>query len=122
MGVDNVAGSCLDLPGDRVDPAVFDLRTPPAALADDVVMMGGLADDVCVLSVRKVKTLDETEPIEQLQSAEDGRATNAQAASLRLAHEVERGEMVPALSDHLGYDAPWLGDVIAGLVQGVRQG
>jgi hypothetical protein len=119
--VDDVARTCLNLAGDRVDPAVFDLRAPSAALADDVVMVGRLANDVRVLTVRKVKALDETELLEQLQSSEDGRATDTQAASFRLAHEVERSEMVPSLSDHLGYHAPRLGDVIAGFVQCVRQ-
>jgi hypothetical protein len=120
MGVDDVAGARLDLAGDRVDPAVLDLRAPSAALTDDVVMVGGLTDDVRVLTVRKVKTLDEAEFFEQLQGAKHGGTPDAQATPFGLADEVEGGEVVPAFRDHLGYDAPRLGDVVAGLVQGVR--
>jgi len=121
MRVHDVSRPGLDLAGDRIDPAVLDLGAPSAALADDVVMVGRLADDVGVFAVREVQTLDEPELLEQLQCAEDGRAPDAEASSFCLTDKLERSEVVPALGDHLGHDAARLRDVVAGLVQGVGE-
>jgi MFS family permease len=121
MRVDDVARPRLDLAGDGFHPAVFDLGASPAALADDVVVVRRLADDVRVLARGKVETLDEAEFLEQLEGAEDRRSTDTEPASFRLTDEIECGEMVPALRDHLGDDAPRLGHVVAGFVKGVRE-
>jgi hypothetical protein len=121
MGVDDVARPCLDLAGDRFDPAVFDLGAPTTSLADHVMMVSRLADDVRVLPAGEVEALDEAELLEQLEGAEDRCPADAQPASFRLTDEIKRGEMVAALRDHLGNDAPRLGHVVAGFVQGVRE-
>ena len=46
---------------------------PPAARADDVVVVGRLAADVGVLAGREVEALDGADLLEELERAEDGR-------------------------------------------------
>lgn len=122
MRVDHVARPALDLARHRLDPAIFDLGASTTALADDVMVVCRLADDVGVLSGRKVEALDEAELLEQLQGAEDGRPTDAKPTPFCLADEIERGEMIPALRDHLGNEPARLRHVVAGFVQGIRKG
>ena len=119
--IDDVARPGLDLAGDRVHAAVLDLGAPAAALADDVVVMGGLADHVRVFAVGQVKTLDQAELLEQLERQKDRRTSDAESAALGLSDQIERGEMVGTLGHHLGDDPPRLGDVVAGIVQRVGQ-
>jgi hypothetical protein len=121
MRVDDVAGPRLDLAGHGLHPAVLDLRATTTALADDVVVVGRLADDVGVVATGEVEALDEAELLEQFEGAEDRGPADPQLASFRLTNEIERGEVVPAFGDHLSNDAPRLGHVVAGFVQRVRE-
>ena len=81
MIVDPEPGLAGDIADDRAQAGVVDLAGPPAARADDVVVMGGLAADVGVLAVRQVETFDGADPLEEVEGAEDGGAPDGGAAA-----------------------------------------
>ena len=80
MVVDPEAGLARDVLDDRAQAGVVDLGRPPAARADDVVVVGRLAADVGVLAGREVETFDGADLLEELERAEDGGAPDAEAA------------------------------------------
>ena len=63
---------------DLPQAGVLDLRRAAAARTHDVVVVGGRAGDVCVLAVRQVEPLDDPELGEQVEGAEQRRATDAE--------------------------------------------
>ncbi len=109
MRVDLVARPSRHLPGDGSHPAVTDLDRPPAARADDVVVMGRLAGDVRVLPAGKVQPLQQAELLEQLERPENGCAADAQPPVPGVIHQVCGGEVAVTLRDELGDGAPGLG-------------
>jgi hypothetical protein len=56
--VDAIAGLPLDLLDHGAEAGVLDLGRAAAARADDMMMVGGLATDVRVLTGRQVEALD----------------------------------------------------------------
>jgi len=77
--VDAKPGLASDLADDWPQPGIVDLTGSPAARADDVVMVSGLAADVCVLAGREVETLDGTDPLQDLEGPEDRGAANGRS-------------------------------------------
>jgi hypothetical protein len=73
MRVDEISRVRLDLARDGFHPVILDLGRPAAALADDVVVVSGLADDIGVIAVRQVQALHQTELLEQFERSKDGR-------------------------------------------------
>lgn len=100
--VEDEAGLRSHLVGNDVQPEVADLGGPPAVGAHHVVVMTGLTDDVGMGTVWQVDPLDQAELLEDLEGAEHGRSSHPKPAPLRLADQVEGGEVLVALGEHLG--------------------
>src|ERR1700690_4454437 len=109
MRVDGVARAALDLLDHGPQAAVVHLGRPAAALADHVVVVGGLAEHISVLAVGHVEAFDEAQVQEYLERPEDRRPTDRQAASPALAHELWGGEMAFVLGHHRGHQPTWPG-------------
>ena len=77
MIVDPEPGLPGDIADDGAQTGVVDLGGPPAARADDVVVVGRLASDVRVLASREVETFDGADPLQELERAEDRGAPDA---------------------------------------------
>ena len=122
VAVDPEAGSSGDL-GDRLrDAAVLRLRRPPAARADNVVVMGTGAGNVGVLTCREVQPLDYLELRQQFERPEEGRPADSDAAVTNEALEIGRREVTRLLRDQIRDGTPRLGQAIAGTVQGSDDG
>ena len=100
---------------------VVHLRRPAAALADDVMVVGGLAQHVGVLAIRQVEAFHEAQVQEHIQRPEDRRPTHGQAASTALADQLGSGEVPVVLGHHGGDAATWFGPLVARSVQGGQQ-
>ena len=100
--VDPEAGLAGDVADDRAQAGVVDLAGPPAARADDVVVMRGLAADVGVFAVRQVETFDGADPLEELERAEDGGPPDGGTGCLRGGDQLGGREMAVLLGDQRG--------------------
>ncbi len=103
-------------------PEVAHLSGSSASRADDVVMVGRLADHIGVHAVGQVEPLDEPKLLEQLQCAEDRRSTDGEATPFRLADELEGGEMFVTIREHLGDGSAGSRDEPAGSIERVGPG
>ena len=119
--VDPEAGLAGDIANDRAQAGVVDLAGPPAARADDMVVMRGLAADVGVLAVRQVETFDGADPFEQVEGAEDGGPPDGGTGGLRGGDQLGGREMAVLLGDQRGQRAPRLRHAVAGAVEGSRR-
>ena len=118
MIVDPESGLAGDVADDRAQAGVVDLAGPPAARADDVVVMRGLAADVGVLAVRQVETFDGADAFEQVERAEDGGPPDGGTGCLRGGDQLGGREMAVLLGDQRGQRAPRLRHAVAGAVEG----
>ena len=118
MAVDPVASSALYVVDNGKQPGIRDVRRPPAARTDHVVVMAGLAGDVGVLAAGQVDPFDGPQLDEDLEGPEHGRPTYPQSASLGLREKLCGGEVAVAGSDEVGDGAARPGQPIAGGAQG----
>ena len=116
--VDPIAGLPRDLAHDRSQAQVGDLGRAPTRGAHDVVVMRRLAADVGVLARWQVEPLDSAELREDLERPEDGRAPDAEVTAARVAHQLRGREVARLLGDQHGQRAAWLGQPVAGAVEG----
>jgi hypothetical protein len=109
------------LSGDGVNAAVIDLRDGTARDADQVMVMGGLARDVGVSTVREVNSLDEVLLGEKFEETEYGGAPNAEAALLGVGEEVGGGEVPLPTCDQGGEFTARSGKAYPRLVKRLEQ-
>ena len=121
MRVDGVARPALDLLDHGPQAPVVHLGRPAAALADHVVVVGGLAEHIGVLAVGHVQAFDQAQVQEHLERPEDRRPTDGQAASPALPHELWRGEMTFMLGHHRGHQPTWLGAQVPRAIERGKQ-
>jgi len=109
------------LSGDGVNAAVIDLRDGTARDADQVMVMGGLARDVGVSTVREVNSLDEVLVGEKFEETEDGGAPDTEAAPLGVGEEVSGGEVPLPTCDQGGEFTARSGKAYPRLVKRLEQ-
>lgn len=117
MGLDDVPGVSSDLIDHVLEAVIIRLVGPPAARANDVVVMGRFARHIGVLTGRQVEALQDLEVGEEVQRPEDGGTTDTQATVARLIDEVRRREVTVALLDQVGDGATRFGEPITGLIE-----
>ena len=93
----------------------------PAALADDVVVVGGLAADVRVLAARQVDPLHDAQLAERVDRPEDRRPPDPEPPGAGVGEDVRRGERAVAVGDQAGHRPPRVRQPEACPVQGVEQ-
>lgn len=87
-----------------------------------MVVMDGLARDIGVLAAGQVDALDRPQFGQDVECPEDRRATDAQAAHVRVGHEVSRSEVALAALDQVHHRTPRCGGAVAGPAQGCVDG
>ena len=97
--VDPVAGLSGDLANDRPQTGVVDPGRPPAARADDVMMVRRLAADVGMLAGRQVQPFDGAELGEDLERPEDRRPPDAETPGSRRDDQLGGREMAVLIGD-----------------------
>jgi hypothetical protein len=116
--IDPVAGRRLDATDDRRQADVRHVDGPSASGAQHVVMVDGrLAGDVGVGAGREVDALDQSQPGQQLERAEDGRSADAAASPLGGVEHVLGGEVSLLLVDRLRHGASGIGQAQLGLAE-----
>jgi hypothetical protein len=118
MGRHLPAGPALDLFDGGSQPEVGHVRDGATALADDVVVVLRLARDVGVVAAGQVDALEDVKLGEKVQGPEDGGATDAQILGAGVGEQVVRREVPVARRHELGHGAAWLGEAVAGFVEG----
>src|SRR5829696_3517299 len=118
MPVDPEAALSLDLAHSVRQPQVVDLRGPPTARANDMMVVSTSTRDVRVLAVRKIEPLQHAELEHHLERSEQRRATDVEASGARRAGELGRGEVAPVRHDQVGERAPGRREAVAGVVEG----
>ena len=102
VGVDAEPGQALDLGDGVVEARVGDLGRPPAARADDVMVMRAGARDVGMIATREIEPLHHAELDEQIQGAEQGRPTHAEAPVAGDRRQLGRREVPVVGGDQVG--------------------
>ena len=100
--------------GDRLLPQVFDR---PAASADQVVMMPGLAPDIGGDVSRPLQALGQTGAHQRVQRAKDGRAADVGMLLANSLVEFLRRGLLSGLRQHRGDRESLRGDPDPGLLQ-----
>jgi hypothetical protein len=117
-----VAGPTGDLANHHPQPCVIDLARAAAARAHDVMVVGTLADDVCVFAGRKVEALHGPELFEDLEGPEDRGASDTEASLLSVREEVACGEVSFAPANQGGQSPARTREAVAGPIQGCNDG
>jgi hypothetical protein len=97
--VDAVARAPGHLEDDGAESFVRNVRHPPAARADDVMVMERLTDHVRMLAARQVDPLDRIELDEDVERAEDGCAAKPQAPGTSVGDQIGRREVAVVFRD-----------------------
>lgn len=121
MLIDPITGPGGDLANECSQAGVRDLRGPTAARTDHVVVMGRGTPDVGVLPARQVDPLDDPDLGEDVQRAEDGRASDAETTRACLGDEVRGRKVAGLVGDELRDGAARLGQAVTGAVQGGQE-
>ena len=106
-----------DITNHLPEAGVVDLVGPATSRADDVMVVDGIAADVCVLAGRQVEALDRSETLEDLERPEDRRAADAETPRLCLGDELGCREVACLVGDDRGKGPSWLGQAVAGAVE-----
>jgi len=107
MGFDPVPTPPCDLAHSLGHPTVLDVGGAPAARADDMVVVGGRARDVCVLTARQIEPFNDAQVGQQVQGTEERRPTDTQAPRPGDLLELGCGEMTIVLGDQGRHGSPW---------------
>lgn len=99
------------------EAGVVDLVGPATSRADDVMVVDGIAADVCVLAGRQVEALDRAETLEDLERPEDRRAADPEASSPCLGDELGSREVACLIGDERGESPAWFGQAVARAVE-----
>src|SRR5262245_1358106 len=118
VAVDPITGPALDRADDVPDPGVVDLGRPAAALADDVVVMGRLAADIGVITVRQVDPLDDVQLVEGVEGPEHRRPADIESLCPGVGEDVGGRERPVPLGDERSHGTARLGQAHAGAVEG----
>ncbi len=94
---------------DRFNPTVVHICCCATVEADKVVMVGWLAWDVGVRSVREVDPLHQPLLAEELQESKDGCASDPHPPPTRILHEVRGSEVPLAALNERGELPAWAG-------------
>lgn len=113
MLVNAVAGSTGDLANHNAQSRVVDLARPSAAGADNVVMVGPLANHVRVIARGKVQSFDSAEFHEDVQGSEDGGTPGTESSGSGLSYELSGREMPAVVCDQGDERPPRLSQPIA---------
>ena len=100
--IDPEAGLTGDVAHHRAQAGIVDLTGPPAARADHVVVMHGLAADVGVIPIRQVETFDSADLLEKIKGAEHRGPPDGGTGCLRGCDQVGGREMAVLLGDECG--------------------
>ena len=122
MRVEDESCPRLDIAGDCVEAQVADLGGSPAVRAHHVVMVARLADHIGVGAIGQVKTLDETEFLEQLECPEHRRPAHRQPPSPGLANQLPGREVFVTIGEELGHRPARRRHEVAGPIEGVSPG
>ena len=121
MVVDPEPGLASDILDDGSQAGIVDLGGPPAARADDVVVMRRLAADIGVLAGREVETFDGADVLQELERAEDGGPPDGGAALLGRGDQLGGREVAVLLGDQRGQRPARFRQAVAGAVEGGRR-
>src|SRR6266566_4272530 len=117
VGIDAVTASAGDLGHGFGNAAVLDVRRPPAARADDMVVVRPSARDVGVLAAGQLETLYDVQLAQQVQGAKERRPADVEPAITGVGLELGGREMAIVLGDEIRDGTPRAGQSIAGLVE-----
>jgi len=118
MLVHSVPGTAGDLTDHDAQPCVGDLLGSATLRTDDVVVVRPLAGDVGVLAGRQVQALDGAELLEDLERPEDRRSPDVESSGPCLDEELAGREMPITVRDQPGQPPAWLGQPVAGAIEG----
>jgi hypothetical protein len=104
----------------RVNAAVTYICGGAALKADEMVMMRWFARDVGVAAIGKVESLHKALFCKKFKEAEDGGATDPEAASFSIIQELRRREVTLAPLDQLGELAARSSEAYPRLIQRVQ--
>jgi nicotinamidase/pyrazinamidase len=121
VAFDRVSAAARHLRRNGGQAGVLDFGHPAAGAADDVMVMGGLAGDIGVLTGRQVDAFERLELGEQVERAKDRRPTYRQPSSASVGQQVGRREVALALRDQIGDRPPGAGHTVAGTRQRGRE-
>ena len=119
--IDAVAGPPCHLENHGAQPFIGDVGHPPAARADDVVVVERLADDVGVLSARQIDSLDRVQLDEDIQRPEHGRPAHSEATGSRVRNQVGGSEVALVLGNQGRQSTAWPGQPVAGPLESCRE-
>jgi hypothetical protein len=120
--VDAVAGRSFEVTDDVAKAGIRDIAAAAASRANDMVVVGHLARDVCVVAARQVEPLHGTKAGEDVQGPEDRRPPDPEPLQARLGDQVRRREMGGLIGDQLGDGPPRLRQAVALTFEGDEQG
>jgi hypothetical protein len=109
------------LSGYRLNAAVIDLRNCAARDTDEMVMMRWRAGDVGVSTIGEVNPLDEALVRKEFEEAEDGGASNPEAALFCVGEEIGGGEVPLSSRNQCGEHTAWPGEADPRLVKRFEQ-
>lgn len=117
VGLDDVSRVSSHLIDHVLEAVILRLVGPPAARADDVVVMCWLTGHVGVLAGREIEPLEDAQIGEQIQCAEYGGPTDAQATIAHVIYEVCRREVALTSCDQVRDGTTGLGEPVSGLIE-----
>lgn len=102
MLFDRESGAARRLARHRLDAAVANIGRGAALQADEVVVVRWFTGNVGVAAVREIDALDKALLAEEFEQAEDGCASDPEAPTPNILHEVCGGEVAFASCDERG--------------------